>query len=206
MCGLVALAGAVPPDVARAAVAGAAARGPHSSGWARYGPGLGWIVDRWPGRLPPPDIIDPAYPIQVGHSRLATTGDRPGDAPDPNEGQPLRLGSWLLAHNGTVAVGELPARHEAELYRGPVDSGLLLNHLATGDLETASRLPGRLKAPQALIWASPRGLYAMRLTGVRVAAHPLYATVTDTYAAVSSAPLPDGRLLDPDRPHLIWSI
>lgn len=204
MCGLVALAGAVPQDLARAATEGAAARGPHSNGWATWRVKQGWRISHAAGRLdgwPAPSSL---YPVAIGHSRLATSTARPGDAPDPAEGQPLSLGGLTLAHNGTLQPSELATHHNSELYRGPVDSGRLLNYLALG--RTPADLVGQLHAPQALIWARPHvGLYAMRLTGVRVSAHPLYAVDADTYAVVSSAPIPDGRLLDPDTPHLIWS-
>lgn len=204
MCGLVALAGDVPADLARAATEGAAARGPHSNGWATWRERQGWRTSYAPGRLDAWPTPSSLYPVAIGHSRLATSTARPGDAPDPDEGQPLLLGGLVLAHNGTLRPNELEGHRSREAYQGPVDSGRLLNYLALG--RTPDELVGRLHAPQALLWARPHvGLYAMRLTGVRVPAHPLYAVDADTYAAVSSAPIPDGRLLDPDAPHLIWS-
>lgn len=205
MCGLVALAGEVPPEVRATAIIGAAARGPHSHGWATYGHG-GWSISRYTGRLTSAAL--PGDPIAIGHSRLATSTRRPGDAPDPDEGQPLVSGGTVLAHNGT-----LTAECIADLGQDPakvtIDSEAILGVLARQDRLAGARfdlLRLACRAPQAFIWADADGLYAGRVTGVRVAAHPLYAEVTRDYAAVSSAPLPAGRLLAADEAHLIWSM
>jgi len=206
MCGLVALAGEVPPEVRATAIIGAAARGPHSHGWATPAPG-GWTVTRRPGRLTAQDAPAPG-PIAIGHSRLATSTRRPGDAPDPDEGQPLVDAGVAFAHNGTLTaecitdLGQDPAKVT-------IDSEAILRILARQDRPPGARfalLQLACRAPQALIWADADGLYAGRVTGVRVAAHPLYAEVTRDYAAVSSAPLPAGRLLEADEAHLIWSM
>lgn len=176
MCGVTALVGSVPGDVVLAAVKGAARRGPHTNGWA-YLDGDGWRVERSAGRLGLPKH---AGRVRVGHSRLATSGRRPGDAPPVEESQPYESGRYLIAHNGTVRAAQTP-----------VDSLEVLRRLETGS-DPLSAFDG---SPQALIWAADGWLRAVRVPGDRLAAHPLYAAEGVAWWAVASGPLPGGRLL-----------
>lgn len=198
MCGLMFLAGDVPDDVVTWASHGAAKRGPHSSGVARW-TGDGWDVHRYPGRLP---VLRSAAPgIVVAHSRLATTGARPGDRPDPAEGQPLSQGRWVVAHNGNIERSEWEAA--GIVYDGPVDSGALVAALHQGVPVYA--VLGHTAAPQAALWCDGAAVYADRWAGDDHPAHPLYAAAGPGWCAISSGPMPRAELLS-EGTHQVWRL
>jgi len=173
VCGLVGARGPVPAADWRRALAGAAARGPHSYGWGRLQDDGTWAVQYGAGSLtgrPPP----PAGTVLIGHSRLATSTARPGDLPDPAEGQPLTSadGASALAHNGAATNPALLAHAS----RMPRDSSALLE-LLLGGLETLREHGALLDgAPHALILAHDGCLAVWRRPGPRRDAHPLYLT------------------------------
>jgi hypothetical protein len=121
-----------------------------------------------PGRPPPPPGT-----ILIGHSRLATSTSRPGDLPDPAEGQPLTSqdGCCAVAHNGAGTNAGLLKRAS----RTPRDSSGLLELLVAGGpgalLEQEELLDG---APHAVLLAYPGLIAAWRRPGPRRDAHPLY--------------------------------
>lgn len=199
MCGLMFLAGAVPANVQQQAWWGAMRRGPHSHGVAAWGPD-GWQVGRAAGRLDPVPVSPWPHEVIVAHARLATSTARPGDMPDPDEGQPLVDGRCLVAHNGTLADDEL------EDYDGCVDSGAILRAVVAGyDVESVY---GRLGAPQAILWSAGKYVDAIRIDGEQLAqpAHPLYVARGADWCAASSGPLPGGRLIPAGRTHQLWRL
>jgi hypothetical protein len=192
MCGLVVLIGGVPATVRGAATRGAGARGPHSWGVAGWASSLGrWQTGYQSGRL----VRVPVGPeITVAHSRLATSTARPGDAPDPAEGQPLVDGALMVAHNGTLTPGE------QKPWIAVPDSLSLLRGLKAG-ISPADRL-GATRAPQAAVWSDGRSLFAGRWDGGGVPAHPLWidhglASDSDgePWLAVSSGYFPGAVML-----------
>lgn len=208
MCGLMALCGPVPVDVTALAVAGAARRGPHSCGLA-FCDGGPWTVVRDPGALDRWRPIARTGTVLVGHSRLATSTCRPGDKPDPAEGQPLVDGRTTVAHNGTLDgpdIARAAALAGVDGYDGCVDSGVLAAVLAAG--APLGPVLGHTAAPQAALWSDGDDLYAGRYDGADVAAHPLYGLVGPgaEWLAVSSGPLPGGWLLTPNTAHQLWRL
>lgn len=184
MCGLVGYVGNELPDpvLLRRAAEAAGARGPHSHGWVWRTP-IGWASERGDGPLTA-DVPDRALRSHVvlAHSRLATSGIRPGDQPPASEAQPLVAGTLALAHNGTVP----DARPELA-----VDSLELLvtigSHFQGNDLDPAQLTDVARQAierlcpePTALLLASTahRGIIVARSPGRHRPAQPLYR-VTD---------------------------
>lgn len=195
MCGIVVLAGKVPPHIEVIAISGAAARGPNTHGWAFRDEQEGWTVLRYPGRL-----IYQTYPrisgirsiskgaLYIGHSRLATVGSRPGDAPPLHEAQPyVSRGEFLVAHNGTVP-DTVSLRQ-----KGRVDTEMLLAELEAG--RDPSGMLGRAGSPQAAVWATGAAVAACRMNGTDIPANPLYVLRGRGWVAVSSGELPAGKLL-----------
>lgn len=187
MCGIVVLAGQVPPHTAAMAIAGAGARGPHTHGWACID-GDGWTVLRYPGRLIyetlPERYAQHLGHVFIGHSRLATSGGRAGDAPPLTESQPyVASGRYLVAHNGTIPWA-LP---------GEVDTKLLLRVLEAGAAPFPVLL--RTERPQAAVWAVDTSVWACRVDGAKQAAHPLYVARGKNWLAVSSGVIPSGKLM-----------
>jgi hypothetical protein len=81
-----------------------AQRGPHTHGWASPAhitshSFTGWHITGGPGPLDPDTA---PVGLTLGHSRLATSGALPGDAPPDAEYQPLTNHDIALAHNGTL--------------------------------------------------------------------------------------------------------
>jgi hypothetical protein len=187
MCGLVALCGPVPVSVAETAIAGARRRGPHQSGWAVLDPDFGqWQLEWSPEPLAATTLQGP---IHVGHSRLATTSGRPGDAPPLHEAQPYcdATAGVVIAHNGTCP--KVHARHPGIL----VDTMALL--VEDGGVPALARLLANEDAPQAAIVADVDGRVWTIRTG-RVP-HPLYRLDGDGWLAISSGPMAAGSRLVP---------
>jgi len=164
MCGLVVLVGDVPAVVRGAATRGAGARGPHSwgvAGWATST--CTWRSGYWKGRL---ERVPVGPGVVVAHSRLATSTHRPGDAPNPAEGQPFVDGRLMVAHNGTLTAteqGDWPTVPDSLSLMAGLRSGVGL-----GERLAATR------APQAAIWCDGFALWAGRWDGGGVPAHPLW--------------------------------
>ncbi len=188
MCGLALVLGDAPDEVVYAAARWAGQRGPHEHGIATWTPD-GWDVHRASGPL----TALPDSGSVVAHSRLATCGASPGDAPEVAEAQPYTTGRYLIAHNGTIPD------HVVRRYIDPppdVDSMALLLALEAG-VEPPAVL-GETPAAAAVIWSDGLGYYAYRQPGDRTQAHPLYVSAGDGWTVVTSGPIMGGRLL-PER-------
>lgn len=192
MCGLVCAVGSPQPEVVRALAARAAERGPHSYGWG-FGrptgagtsvPGWEWRFDRGSGPLPAPTRA--MTEVVIGHSRLATTGSRPGDAPPSAEAQPVCIGGWVVAHNGDVPdIGALTDREvtiDTEAIALALDRGMPLD-------DVISALAG---TPQALVVSSGPVTWAIRVPGKRRPAHPLWRVDIDGTVYLCSRPMRGG--------------
>lgn len=194
MCGLIAHSGQVPEEDWLMTLEGAAARGPHSHGWAVWD-GDRWTVDLRAGRIT--DHRAPRGMVRVGHSRLATSTNQHGTLPDPSEGQPLvsKDGSLMVAHNGSSVSPSLLALAGD---RRPRDSWALLHLLALAEgRDVAVRLEEALEddTPQALVWAYGPSLHFYRHAGRYRPAHPLYLTVYPTGWLLGSARVTGSALL-----------
>lgn len=191
MCGIVVLSGQVPPSVEAMAIAGAGARGPHQHGWA-FQDGDGWTVLRYPGRLMRetwPGVIGHPRPgaLYIGHSRLATSGARAGDAPPQTEAQPyVHEGRFLIAHNGTIP-DNISGREP-----GGVDTKVLLRELEMGEAPVGMLL--KSARPQVVVWTVASAVLACRVNGT-VPAHPFYVARGPGWLAASSGMIPGGELL-----------
>lgn len=198
MCGIVVLAGHVPAPLVAQAIQGAGARGPHTHGWA-FRDGDGWTVLRYPGRLVyetfPALLRTRALPpgvLYIGHSRLATSGARAGDAPPLQESQPyVESGRYLIAHNGTIP-DEVSGRKPRD-----VDTKMLLRGLEAGVAPVG--MLARAGRPQAAVWAVDEAIFACRIDGEKLPAHPLYSVRGRGWLVVSSGLLPEGKLLKSGR-------
>lgn len=186
MCGLIGWVGAPPREAIEQAIRAASARGPHSHGWAAPSTGARRLGAGGLGPCP-----FPGEGLVLGHSRLATNSETPGTLPDPRRGQPVRRGGWWLAHNGTSS----DPRVLALATREPRDTTGLLGMVLEGDL---SVLEGDLYsgAPQAMLIASSERLWALRVDGSDLPAHPLYHTTFEGGMLVSSGTVaPHSELL-----------
>lgn len=193
MCGLTAFIGEPPPELIGLACAGAAKRGPHSHGWATYAGE--WAVRYGAGPITP--AVVPGLST-IGHSRLATSGRQPGTVPDAADGQPLVLDGHVLAHNGRVTNAEL-----LDTFPASIDSGSLLAAMVAGEL-VQDLLAVASHGPHALIVGAPTGdLTVARHHGADdYPAHPLYLATGRGWSVVSSAPIPNSRLI-PEGVHVL---
>lgn len=187
MCGLIFTSGDAPSDLVAAAVRWAGQRGPHEHGTAAFD-GNAWQVQR--GRGPLSAVPDGTV---VGHSRLATMGASPGDAPSIAEAQPYTTGRFMVAHNGTIPV-EVTARYA----HVTVDSEALLVELERGG--TPVDVLADTPAPAALLWADGSQVFAYRHPGRRLAAHPLFLADGNGWRVLSSGPILGSRLLPEGEP------
>ncbi len=112
MCGLIAWIGAVPSDVDEMARL-AGGRGPHQHGYVT----ISDTIERSTARGP---ISGPFHgSFTIGHSRLATSGSRPGTLPDLEEAQPYVKKELVIAHNGVIHL------EDNSHYQDSVDSTML---------------------------------------------------------------------------------
>ena len=136
-------------------------RGGHAHGWA-----TATHQHRERG-LFRPDSPLPAGTM-IGHARLATSGAYD----DLTCAQPIRVGEWTVAHNGTVPnVGAVVFRHR--LTFPAVDSALLPELFNRADT-----LDGVIECLEDLTDGLPLALLALRRDGLVLAArrgHPLHA-------------------------------
>ena len=185
MCGIVVIVGRPPSRAAQVAMAGAAQRGPHQHGWGfRYGDG-DWRVLRRDGRLePPPALTD----CMIGHARLATSSRRPGDRPPLDEAQPFEAGRAIIAHNGTIPEGQVPDDVD-------VDSRLTLRAILDDrDPLEVLIVAGR---PGVLVWSDGPTLWAARVDGDTIGAHPFWIRTGPGWLLGSSGRMPGADLLEP---------
>jgi len=179
VCGIVAIVGRHPdPELLDAAAIAAGRRGPHSHGWAWSMPD-GWGLAYGAGPLT--GTTAPMIgPVVLAHSRLATSGARPGDLSSPTEGQPLRAGSVVLAHNGTV-----PGANTV------VDSEELLHVLCGSSDPLSVRVEHALRlCPRATALAAADGgeVVVARRGGDRRVGQPLWRLDAGGVVYVASRP------------------
>lgn len=205
MCGVVGYCGVgADLEVLTRAAAEAASRGPHSFGWSWWD-GERWTHERGPGPLPaPPDDVA-GVKVALGHSRLATTGERPGDAPDPAEGQPLELlpadgraSSILLAHNGNVPGAETVV-DSLELLERIGERRRLLDLRGAALVATGELCPDATVALVAT-WSE---LVTVRLPGADRPPHPLHELRSPTHRYLCSRPFDPGCVMVPEGVHRV---
>lgn len=193
MCGLIAVDGSSSPSLMTAARRAAMARGPHSWGWALLSPGAStWIVHRGTRAMPGPPRGFAG--LAVGHCRLATSSDAPGDTPDAAEGQPLTADGWLLAHNGSFRAPPSLAPHDSRSLLRLAEGSATVTEAA----QLIAAEPRYAGAPQAVILAeaTSRLVAAVRVAGRTRDAHPLYLTEYAHGWLLTSAPVhPSSDLL-----------
>lgn len=120
--------------------------------------------------------------LAVGHSRLATSGRSPGTIPAPEDGQPLAVGGWVIAHNGTLKQHRHPRLSDsATAVEGAADGLAALTRLSSPD-----------GAPQAAIATDGRTV-AMWRTGNN-GGHPLYRKTEQHVTVIASIPTPGAEL------------
>lgn len=104
MCGLILLDagahGVLEPGRYTELCARVGGRGPHSHGWALLDEQYKWHLQYAEG--PITDVPSGVWRMALGHSRLATSGGSAGTLPNPEHGQPIVNGNWLISHNGTL--------------------------------------------------------------------------------------------------------
>lgn len=156
-------------------------RGGHAHGWATT------THDHKERGLFRPDCPLPTGTV-IGHARLATSGAYD----DLRCAQPLRAGSWSVAHNGTIPdVSAHVFRHR--LTYPPVDSALLPELFHRADT-----LDGVVECLEDLTGGLPLALLALRRDGLLLAArrgHPLYAATLPEGTYFCTAPFPGAALL-----------
>jgi glutamine phosphoribosylpyrophosphate amidotransferase len=168
-------------QLAESAVRGAASRGPHGWGVARFLPvnppevAASTLVMRKPGAMLDGERLryQPAPGIVVGHCRLATSGG-PSGYTDLAAIQPLNCGGLAVAHNGNVRnASDLISKYElrprtnndseilglllAWVWRGGGDilqeTATMLNEVSPGD-----PLACLVLLPDGRVLAASRGL------------------------------------------------
>jgi len=172
MCGLIAWIGAVPSDIEEIArIAGG--RGPHQHGYVT-------ISDTMERRTARGPLTGPfAGSFTIGHSRLATSGSRPGTLPDLDEAQPYVQNGLALAHNGVIHL------EENNQYLQTVDSKMLFE--VDDPHEFLEFHHNEYAHNHALITAD------METMVVSSFGHPLHIRETDEGLVVSSVPTDNGE-------------
>lgn len=161
-------------------------RGPHSHGWALLDEQYRWHLMYGKGAIT--GIPDGKWRMALGHSRLATSGDRAGTLPDPEDGHPIVESNWMIVHNGTLKHLVSPDWKS--------DSHHAVANFCSGQ-SLADTFCCPEGSPQAVIAVyKPLGAVFTHRSGER-GGHPLFFSESDDVRIISSIALEaDSHLIE----------